>query len=123
MTLAKYDHPIDRRIDMFSKFASRSRKTELARAVPEACVFGSVLVLFIKDKLQIFNTVDQQIFYNKQTTSTSMPPPPILVDSKRVQKDDDHLDATSASNLEDQTLNSYGSIPNIVLEGKTTRRS
>ena len=78
------------------------------------------LVLFIKDKLQIFTTVDQQILYNKQTTSTSMPPPPIL-DYKRVQQDDP-LDATSVSNLEDQTLNSYGSIPNIV-EGKTTRRS
>lgn len=49
-----------------------------------------------------------------------MPPPPIL-DYKRVQQDDP-LDATSVSNLEDQTLNSYGSIPNIV-EGKTTRRS
>ena len=50
-----------------------------------------------------------------------MPPRPIL-DSKRVQQDDDHLDATSVSNLEDQTLNSYGSIPNIV-GGKPTRRS
>ena len=122
LTLAKYEHPIDHRNDMFSKFASRSsRKTELARAVPVACVFGSVLDLSIKDKLQIFTIVDQQIFYNKQTTSTSMPPPPIL-DSKRVQQDD-HLDATSVSNLEDQTLHSYGSIPNIVVEGKITRRS
>lgn len=49
-----------------------------------------------------------------------MPPRPII-DSKRVQQDDDHLDATSVSNLEDQTLNSYGSIPNIVVEGKPTR--
>ena len=86
--------------------------------------FGCVLVLFIKDKLQIFTTVDQQIFYNnKQTTSTSIMPPRPIIDSKRVQQDDDHLDATSVSNLEDQALNSYGSIPNIVLEGKTTRRS
>ena len=85
--------------------------------------FGCVLVLFIKDKLQIFTTVDQQIFYNnKQTTSTSIMPPRPIIDSKRVQQDD-HLDATSVSNLEDQTLNSYGSIPNIVVEGKTTRRS
>ena len=95
----------------------RQQKQEYVRV---ASVFGCVLVLFIKDKLQIFTTVDQQIFYNKQTTSTSMPPRPII-DSKRVQQDDDHLDATSVSNLEDQTLNSYGSIPNIVVEGKPTR--
>ena len=115
---------------MFSRFASRSRSTELVHAVRVASVFldvfffGCVLVLFIKDKLQIFTTVDQQIFYNnKQTTSTSIMPPRPIIDSKRVQQDDDHLDATSVSNLEDQTLNSYGSIPNIVVEGKITRRS
>ena len=47
VTLAKYEHPSDRRNDMFSKFASRSRKTELARAVPVNCVFGMGAILGI----------------------------------------------------------------------------